>query len=218
MSKSLNVKICGLNNKETVEVAVKAGASHLGFIFYPPSPRSLTPKEAGYITSTTPNHIKRVAVIVDARDDLINDIIQSLSPHILQLHGSETTSRIQEIKEKFKLPIMKAIKVANFDDIKSSQQYNDSSDFLLFDAKPPLTSINSLPGGNGISFDWALLRSVKIGKPWFLSGGIHIGNVQEAIKTTGNGSIDISSGVEDQPGVKSSQKIEMFMKSIKEFM
>ena len=113
---------------------------------------------------------------------------------------------------------MKAIKVANFDDIKSSQQYNDSSDFLLFDAKPPMTSKNSLPGGNGISFDWALLRSVKIGKPWFLSGGIHIDNVQEAIKTTGNRSIDISSGVEDQPGVKSSQKIEMFMKSIKEFM
>ena len=93
MSKSLNVKICGLNNKETVEVAVKAGASHLGFIFYPPSPRSLTPKEAEYITSTTPNHIKRVAVIVDAQDDLINDIIQSLSPHILQLHGSETTQQ-----------------------------------------------------------------------------------------------------------------------------
>ena len=168
MSKSLNVKICGLNNKETIEVAVKAGASHLGFIFYPPSPRSLTPKEAGYITSTTPNHIKRVAVIVDAQDDLINDIIQSLSPHILQLHGSETTSRIHEIKAKFKLPIMKAIKVANFDDIKSSQRYNDSSDFLIFDAKPPMTSKNALPGGNGISFDWALLRSVTIGKPWFL--------------------------------------------------
>ena len=218
MSKSLNVKICGLNNKETVEVAVKAGASHLGFIFYPPSPRSLTPKEAGHIASTTPNHIKRVAVIVDARDDLIKDIIQSLSPHILQLHGSETTKRIQEIKEKFKLPIMKAIKVANFDDIKSSQRYSDSSDFLLFDAKPLITCKNSLPGGNGISFDWTLLRSVKIEKPWFLSGGIHIDNVQEAIKTTGNRSIDISSGVEDQFGVKSSQKIEMFMESIKEFL
>ena len=218
MSNSLNVKICGLTDKETVKAAVKAGASHLGFIFYPPSPRSLTPKEAGYIASKTSNHIKRVAVIVDAKDNLIHDIIQNLSPHILQLHGSETTHRIQEIKEKFKLPIMKAIKVSNYNDIKSSQQYNDSSDFLLFDAKPPLTSINSLPGGNGISFDWALLRSVKIGKPWFLSGGIHIGNVQKAIKTTGNGSIDISSGVEDQPGVKSAQKIEMFMKSIKEFM
>jgi len=218
MSKSLNVKICGLNNKETIEVAVKAGASHLGFIFYPPSPRSLTPKEAGYITSTTPSHIKRVAVIVDARDDLINDIIQNLSPHILQLHGSETTSRIQEIKEKFKLPIMKAIKVANSDDIKSSEQYQDNSDFLLFDAKSPMTSKNALPGGNGISFDWALLKSVKIGKPWFLSGGIHIGNVQEAIKTTGNRSIDISSGVEDQPGVKSCEKIDMFMKSVREFL
>ena len=218
MSKSLNVKICGLNNKETVEVAVKAGASHLGFIFYPPSPRSLTPKEAGYITSTTPNQVKRVAVIVDARDDLINEIVQSLSPHILQLHGSDTIDRIQEIKERFKLPIMKAIQVANFDDIKSSRQYNDNCDFLLFDAKPPIISKNLLPGGNGISFDWALLRSAKIRKPWFLSGGIHIDNVQKAIKTTGNRSIDISSGVEDQPGVKSSQKIEMFMKSIKEFM
>ena len=218
MSKSLNVKICGLNNKETIEFAVKAGASHLGFIFYPPSPRSLTPKEAGHITSTTPRHIKRVAVVVNARDDLIDDIIQNLSPDILQLHGSETTSRIHEIKEKFKLPIMKAIKVANFDDIKSSQKYHDNSDFLLFDAKPPMTSKNALPGGNGISFDWTLLKSVKIGKPWFLSGGIHIGNVHEAIKTTGNRSIDISSGVEDQPGVKSSQKIDMFMKSIREFM
>ena len=218
MSKSLNVKICGLTDKETVEVAVKAGASHLGFIFYPPSPRSLTPKEAGYITSTTPNQVKRVAVIVDARDDLINEIVQSLSPHILQLHGSETIDRIQEIKERFKLPIMKAIQVANFDDIKTSRQYNDNCDFLLFDAKPPITSKNLLPGGNGISFDWALLRSAKIRKPWFLSGGIHIGNVREAIKITGNRSIDISSGVEDQPGVKSAQKIDLFMKSIKESM
>ena len=127
-------------------------------------------------------------------------------------------SSIKHMAIDKKTKVEKAIKVANSDDIKSSQQYNDSSDFLLFDAKPPWTSINSLPGGNGISFDWALLRSVKIGKPWFLSGGIHIGNVQKAIKTTGNGSIDISSGVEDQPGVKSAQKIEMFMKSIKEFM
>ena len=216
MSNSLNVKICGLTNKETVKAAVKAGASHLGFIFYPPSPRSLTPKEAGYITSTTSNHIKRVAVIVDARDDLISDIIQNLSPHILQLHGSETIHRIQEIKEKFKLPIMKAIKVANYNDIKSSQQYNDSSDFLLFDAKPPMIGKNTLPGGNGISFDWALLRSAKIKKPWFLSGGIHVGNVQEAIKITRSKSIDISSGVEDQPGVKNVEKIKVFMKSLKE--
>jgi phosphoribosylanthranilate isomerase len=218
MSNSFNVKICGLTDKVTVKAAVKAGASHLGFIFYPPSPRSLTPKEAGYITSTTPNHIKRVAVIVDARDDLINDIIQNLSPHILQLHGSETMHRIQEIKEKFKLPIMKAIKVANYNDIKSSQRYSDSSDFLLFDAKPPIIGKNSLPGGNGISFDWALLRSAKIKKPWFLSGGIHVGNVHQAIKITGSKSIDISSGVEDQPGVKNVEKIEGFMESLKEVM
>ena len=155
---------------------------------------------------------------MDARDDLINGIIQNLSPHILQLHGSETIHRIQEIKQKFKLPIMKAIKVANYNDVKSSQRYSDSSDFLLFDAKPPIISKDSLPGGNGISFDWALLRSVTIGKPWFLSGGIHIGNVHEAIKTTGNRSIDISSGVEDQPGVKNVEKIEGFMKSLKEVM
>ncbi len=218
MSNSLNVKICGLTDKETVKAAVKAGASHLGFIFYPPSPRSLTPKEAGYIASKTSNHIKRVAVIVDAKDNLIHDIIQNLSPHILQLHGSETSHRIQEIKEKFKLPIMKAIKVANYNDIKSSQQYNDVSDFLLFDAKPPMIGKNSLPGGNGISFDWALLRSAKINKPWFLSGGIHVGNVQEAIKITKSKSIDISSGVEDQPGVKNVQKIEVFMKYLKEVM
>ncbi|MDC0158949.1 phosphoribosylanthranilate isomerase [Rhodospirillaceae bacterium] len=216
MSKNLNVKICGLTDRVTVEAAVKAGASHLGFIFYPPSPRSLTPKEAGYITSTTSNNIKRVAVIVDARDDLINGIIQNLSPHILQLHGSENIDRIQEIKEKFKLPIMKTIKVANYNDIKSSQRYSDSSDFLLFDAKPPIIGKNSLPGGNGISFDWALLRSAKIEKPWFLSGGIHVGNVHEAIKITGSESIDISSGVEDQPGVKNVEKIEGFMKSLKE--
>ena len=111
---------------------------------------------------------------------------------------------------------MKAINVSNYNDIKSSQQYSDSSDFLLFDAKPPMIGKNSLPGGNGISFDWALLRSAKIKKPWFLSGGIHVGNVQEAIKITGSNSIDISSGVEDQPGVKNVEKIKMFMQSLKE--
>ncbi|MDC1427079.1 phosphoribosylanthranilate isomerase, partial [Rhodospirillaceae bacterium] len=190
--------------------------THLGFIFYPPSPRSVTPQQAGHAAILSPNRIKRVGVFVDPNDELITEVIENLSPHILQLHGTETPSRISKIREKFNLPIMKAIKVDSEKDMESIRQYNDCSDIFLFDAKPPLAAQNSLPGGNGVSFDWSLLKSFKSEKPWFLSGGINLSNIKDALKVTGSNAVDVSSGVEDKPGIKNIKKIEQFMQKVKE--
>jgi phosphoribosylanthranilate isomerase len=157
-----------------------------------------------------------VGVFVDPNDELITEVIENLSPHILQLHGTETPSRISKIREKFNLPIMKAIKVDSEKDMESIRQYNDCSDIFLFDAKPPLAAQNSLPGGNGVSFDWSLLKSFKSEKPWFLSGGINLSNIKDALKVTGSNAVDVSSGVEDKPGIKNIKKIEQFMQKVKE--
>jgi len=216
MEYNVDVKFCGLTSQHSVNAAVTAGATHLGFIFYPPSPRSVTPQEAGHAAFFSPNRIKRVGVFVDPNDELIMQVVENLCPHILQLHGGETPSRIGQIREKFNLPIMKAIKVASEKDIESIEQYNDCSDIFLFDAKPPLAAQNSLPGGNGISFDWSLLKSFKCEKPWFLSGGINLSNIKDALKVTGSTAVDVSSGVEDKPGEKNTQKIDRFMQKINE--
>ena len=214
MSQVIKVKICGLNNVEVAIAAEKFGATHLGFIFYPPSPRAITPKEAGIIASKTTNAIKRVAVLVDPTDNLIENVMQNLSPNILQLHGMETPNRLFDIKEKFKLPIMKAIRVSTFNDIELSKAYNSTSDMFLFDAKAPVKKKTALPGGNGICFDWSLLQLFNSHKQWFLSGGIETENVREAIKISKTNAVDISSGVEDIPGVKSVEKICRFMKEV----
>ena len=217
MGYSVDVKFCGLTSRHSVNAAVTAGVTHLGFIFYPPSPRSVTPQQAGHAAFLSPNRIKRVGVFVDPNDELITEVIENLSPHILQLHGTETPSRISKIREKFNLPIMKAIKVDSEKDMESIRQYNDCSDIFLFDAKPPLAAQNSLPGGNGVSFDWSLLKSFKSEKPWFLSGGINLSNIKDALKVTGSNAVDVSSGVEDKPGIKNIKKIEQFMQKVKEF-
>jgi phosphoribosylanthranilate isomerase len=214
MGQVIEVKICGINNVEAAIAAEKFGATHLGFIFYPPSPRAITPKEAGLIASKTTSAIKRVAVLVDPTDALIENVMQNLSPNILQLHGMETPSRLFDIKEKFKLPIMKAIRVSTFNDLELSKAYESSSDMLLFDAKAPFNDKTSLPGGNGICFDWSLLQLFNSHKQWFLSGGIETDNVGDAIKISKTNALDISSGVEDKPGVKSVEKICRFMKEV----
>jgi phosphoribosylanthranilate isomerase len=214
MNQALKVKICGLNNIKAATAAEKFGATHLGFIFYPPSPRSITPKEAGYIASKTTSAIKRVAVLVDPTDDLIENVIKNLSPNILQLHGMEPPNRLLHIKEKFKLPIMKAIRVSTLNDIELSKAYDGTSDMLLFDAKAPANDKTALPGGNGVCFDWSLLKLFNSQKQWFLSGGIEADNVKEAIKMSKTKALDISSGVENEPGVKSVEKIYQFMKEV----
>lgn len=210
----IDVKICGLKTDAAVAAACDGGASHIGFIFYPPSPRAVSPEQSGDIARTAPAFVRRVAVFVDPSDDEIAAVIAALAPDILQLHGTESPERVAEIKRRFALPVMKAIRVSGAGDIDAAAPYEGIADFLLFDAKPPKDARGMLPGGNGLAFDWTLLKAFKGATPWFLSGGLDLGNIDEALDISGARAVDVSSGVEDRPGVKNPKKISAFLGAI----
>jgi phosphoribosylanthranilate isomerase len=208
------IKLCGLNTTEAVATASQGGASHIGFIFYPPSPRAVTPERAGEIALAAAESVARVAVFVNPTDAEIEAVIAALSPSVLQLHGKETPERVAEVKRLFGLRVMKAIRVSTADDIREALAYDGIADALLFDAKPPKDAAGMLPGGNGLAFDWTLLSQYQGKIPWFLSGGLDMGNVAEALEISGARAVDISSGVEDRPGVKNLEKIGAFIGTV----
>lgn len=210
----MKIKICGLTSFDAVRSAVKSGADYIGFIFYPRSPRHLAPHIATGLGRHIPDNIKKVAVMVDPTDDDIDLLFRGFMPDLIQCHGNETVARIKAIKTKYKLPIIKAIKVKSSDDVAKGNAYAEVADMLLFDAKAPS---KALPGGNGISFDWTLLKMREFDVPWFLSGGLNIGNVIEAIETTGVRALDASSSLESEPGKKDPELIKLFIEKIRNY-
>ncbi|MEO1397783.1 MAG: phosphoribosylanthranilate isomerase [Pseudomonadota bacterium] len=207
------VKICGLSTPEAVREAVKSGASHLGFIFFAKSPRIVTPAAAAALVAEAGNS-KTVAVTVDADDAFLDDIDSTMEPDIHQLHGAETPDRVRAIQARFGKPVMKALAIRSQADLEKVALYDGVADLLLLDAKPPAGS--QLPGGNGVTFDWALVAQMKTRTPILLSGGLGRINLPEAIEhvtDAANGLIglDVSSGVESAPGVKDITKIRDFM-------
>nr|WP_298685792.1 phosphoribosylanthranilate isomerase [uncultured Dongia sp.] len=208
---SVDVKICGLKTPATVTAAVDAGAFMLGFNFYAKSPRYLTPSLAGELGKLVPSNVTKVGLIVDASDDAIGAILAEAPLNMLQLHGHETPARVAEIRARFGLPVMKVVSVADAADIATAHDYETVADRLLFDTKPPKSMANALPGGNALSFDWALLKGQSFTLPWMLAGGLNAGNLQEAVTRTGAGAVDTSSGVEDAPGEKNISKIKEFV-------
>jgi phosphoribosylanthranilate isomerase len=209
---SVQVKICGLNSPEAVRAA--AQADYAGFMFYGPSPRNLTPAQAATFAAALPAQVKRVAVLVDADDAFIREVVDALHPDLLQLHGRETPARVAAIKRSFGVPVMKVIPVREASDIAAADAYLGVADRLLFDAKPPERA-GALPGGNAESFDWRLLAGKSFALPWMLSGGLTSANVAEAIRISGAPAVDVSSGVEDRPGQKNPIKINGFIKSVR---
>lgn len=207
----LAIKICGLSTPDTVGAAIKAGASHLGFVHFPKSPRHVEAGQIRALAAQVPAHIDRVAVLVDPADDILTQLIATNSLTALQLHGRESPERAAAIRQRFNLPVWKAISVKTRADIDAAKAYSGAADLLLFDAKTPEGA--ALPGGMGLRFDWTLLRGVPISLPWGLSGGLGIDNVAEAIRITGAPMIDVSSGVESAPGIKSVDKIMAFCKA-----
>jgi len=203
-----SVKICGLKTPETVAAAVEGGAAFIGLNFYPPSPRSVTPEVAAQISAGVPATVSKVALVVDADDATIDRIAEALAPDIVQLHGKETPDRVQAIKARTGRTVMKVLSIATSEDIARARAYEAVADILMFDAKPPP---GGLPGGNGLPFDWQLLKDARWSLPWFLAGGLTSANVREAIRSTGATRVDVSSGVEDAPGVKSPEKIRQFL-------
>ncbi|MEX2648481.1 MAG: phosphoribosylanthranilate isomerase [Alphaproteobacteria bacterium] len=206
-------KICGLNAPEAVAAAA-AGARWAGFVFYPRSPRAVTPERAGRLAALLPARVGRVAVVVDADDEALRAIVRGLRPDVIQLHGGEDPRRAEAIRRGFGVQVMKALSVASAEDLDAADAFVPVVDLFLFDAKPPKTEVDALPGGNGRAFDWRLMAGRRWPRPWLLSGGLDLGNVAEAVTISGAEAVDVSTGVEDRPGVKSPVKIRAFLAAV----
>src|SRR5450759_1790521 len=208
---SLIVKICGLSTRETLDVALDAGADMVGFVFFPPSPRHLGLEMARDLGKQTKRRATKVALTVDADDATLGDIVEALQPDILQLHGRETVARLRDIKQKFGLPVMKAMAVEMPADLASLPGYAAVADRILFDARAPRGATR--PGGLGAVFDWHVLENLDLKLPFMVSGGLNAGNVAEAVRVTRAGGVDVSSGVERAPGIKDPEMIRNFVRA-----
>lgn len=208
---SVEVKICGLSTPAGISAAVFGGARYVGFVFYPPSPRFVTPERAAMLAALVPSSVLKVGVVVDVSDMELGTLLDHVRLDMLQLHGSEPPERVAEIRQRFGLPVIKAAPIYTADDLGRARRFEAVADRLLFDAKAPAGA--NRPGGNAISFDWSLLKDVAFPIPWFLAGGVTAANVAEAVRQSGAASLDISSGVETSPGVKSAERIRQFLRA-----
>lgn len=207
------IKICGLKTPTAITTAIENGARYIGFIFFSKSPRNLTIDEASHLRSLIKLPVKLVAVTVDADDSLLDAIVANVQPDIIQCHGKETPARLLELKKRYGLPLIKAFSIRNQSDFDLVSDYSGIVDMVLFDAKAPAGS--QLPGGNGISFDWSLMKSLDADCKTVLSGGLNAGNVEQAIAMTHPSVLDVSSGVESAPGVKDDKLIKEFFDAVK---
>jgi phosphoribosylanthranilate isomerase len=207
-----DIKICGLKTPEAIDRALKRGATHIGFIFFEKSPRYVEPDVAGKLAEAARGKAKIVAVVVDPTNDDLDEIVTLLKPDMIQLHGNESPERVLTIKAVYALPVMKVFSVRDADDLKRVEAYIGIADRFLFDAKPPRGS--ELPGGNGVSFDWSLLSWLDGSVDYMLSGGLNKENIGEALAITNAPGIDVSSGVESAPGVKSLVMIDEFFDAV----
>lgn len=212
---TVDAKICGVSDRAGIDASVAGGARYVGFVFFPRSPRHVTPSQAAGLSALLPETVVPVALAVDPDDDLVAEIDSQAGVTMFQLHGSETPARVAEIKSRTGKRVMKAIKVSVAADFDAAAAYLDVAEMLLFDAKPPPDMANALPGGNAVSFDWTLLAGRDWPLPWMLSGGLDPENVAEAIRVSGASAVDVSSGVESAPGVKDAARIEAFLEAVK---
>ena len=205
----VDVKICGLKDHLAVDAALEGGARYLGFMFYPPSPRSVTPEAAIELGRSVPSDRVRVGVMVDPDDRLVDQTLEALDA--IQLHGKETVKRVEAVKARTGKAVIKALRIGDADDLAPMDAYAEVADMILFDAKPPKTP-GSLPGGNGLSFDWRLLQHLDLNVPWLLAGGLDVSNLGDAVRLCQASAVDVSSGVENAPGQKDIAKIRAFLK------
>lgn len=205
----IRVKICGLTRIEDVMAVAEAGAAYAGFVFFEKSPRAVSVPQARALAIDAPLGLAKVGLVVDASDAYLDEITNSVPLDMLQLHGKETPERVNEIKLRYGLPVMKAVGICDAADVEQLDVYGRVADQLLVDAKPPKEAI--LPGGNGLAFDWRLISARRWPVPWMLAGGLTPETVAEAIAVTGVRQVDVSSGVESAPGVKDAAKIRAFV-------
>jgi len=206
---SLIVKICGLKSAEAVDAALDSGADMIGFVFFPHSPRNVAFDTARALSERVRGRALKVALSVDATDALLRQIIESLAPDLLQLHGRESPDRVSAVRRRFGLPVMKALPIAEEADLAAIGTYEQRADRLIFDARAPREA--SRPGGLGRRFDWHLLRNIATAAPFMLSGGLDVDNVAEALRITQAPGVDVSSGIERALGEKDPDRIRAFV-------
>lgn len=204
-------KICGISDAAALDAAVAGGARWVGFVFFPRSPRAVTPEQAAALAAQAAGRIERVGLFVDPDDALLEETLRRVPLELLQLHGGESPRRVGEIRARWGVPVMKVIKVARAEDLAPVADYAGTVDRILFDAKAPKDMVGALPGGNALAFDWRLLAGRRWPKPWMLSGGLKPENLAEAVSLTGAAAVDVSSGVEARPGVKDPARIRAFL-------
>ena len=211
MTNPVSVKICGLATVDDVRACADAGANYMGLVFFEKSPRNITIPAARELALAVPLGLAKVALVVNPSDAELDAITGTVPLDMLQLHGRETPERVAEVKARYGLPVMKAVGIADGDDLPKLESYFGVADQILLDAKPPKGG--ELPGGNGLSFDWRLIAGRRWPCPWMLAGGLTAENVAEAVKMTGAKQVDVSSGVEDAPGLKNAELIQKFVQS-----
>ena len=205
----IRVKICGLRTPADVTAVARAGAAYAGFVFFAKSPRNVTLPEARLAALAAPPGLAKVALTVDADDATLDAIVEAVPLDMLQLHGHESPDRVAQVRARYRLPVMKAIGLADESDLPAIFAFSTVADQILIDAKPPRGA--DLPGGNGLAFDWRLLAGRRWLRPWMLAGGLTAENVGEALRLTGARQVDVSSGVESAPGVKDAARIAAFV-------
>ncbi|MEO1364453.1 MAG: phosphoribosylanthranilate isomerase [Pseudomonadota bacterium] len=203
------VKICGLSRPEHVTAAAEAGASYVGYVFFPKSPRNVSLDTARALAIDTPAGVAKVALVVNADDAFLDALTAQVPLDMLQLHGSESPERVAEVKARYGLPVMKAVGIAGPDDLAALDAYGRVADQILVDTKAPKGA--DRPGGNGATFDWSLIAGRRWPVPWMLAGGLTTDNVADAVRATGARQIDLSSAVETAPGQKDAGLIRDFM-------
>jgi phosphoribosylanthranilate isomerase len=208
---SLTVKICGLSTPDTLDAALQAGADMVGFVFFPPSPRHISLQIAGELGRQAKGRAMKVALTVDADDATLSNIMETLRPDILQLHGNETVARLRDIRQAFGVQLMKVLAVETPADLAPLAGYAVVADRILFDARAPKGATR--PGGLGAVFDWHVLEKLDLKLPFMVSGGLTADNVAEAVRITRAGGVDVSSGVERAPGIKDPEMIRAFIRA-----
>lgn len=210
IAKPTAIKICGLSTPVTLACAIESGARYIGFVFYPPSPRHVEIDTAKELGLQIPTGVRAVGLFVNPTDEQLENTLGKVGLDMIQLHGDETPARVTEIKDKTKMPVMKAIRVATESDLDNIEDFEAAADWLLFDAKSP-----DKYGGTGHSFDWNILKGKTFSRPWMLGGGLNADNVGEALSILSPDAVDVSSGVESTKGVKDIEKIKAFINATK---
>jgi phosphoribosylanthranilate isomerase len=206
---AVSVKICGITEGEALDAALRAGADFVGFAFHPTSPRNLPYGKAADLALKARGRARIVALLVDPDDAAVERAVNAIQPDFVQLHGRESPQRLADLRSCFGRPLIKALAVAEAEDLRGVARYEPVADMFLFDAQAPKGATR--PGGHGLAFDWRLLQHQRIGRPWLLAGGLNPDNVALALSVSGAPGVDVSSGVEVKPGIKDPQLIQAFV-------